>query len=866
MLSDHEPSDELLLAEIDEFLVSTRADTARARRIARSLPISFAALCDAGIAPPPVILKGAKILTAIALLTPAAAALIVYASISHTRSSNISEPSLEQGSTLTLLSAPTTEGTATAPAAGWNLDPTVVDTPKTPYLSPPLTPPSELDIAAAASLPEDVPPHDGRPNHEEKPLWSLQSRTNPEPPAVASPEWTANAIDRFVLAKIESAGLSPAGDASPAALLRRLYYDLTGLPPTPEEVERFLRASNPGEAYVKTLDELLARWQYGEKWARHWLDLAGYDAGVKHAWRYREYVIAAFNHDKPFNWFLAEQIAGDQLYTGNPMRRAEAQVATGFLAMGAVDEAEEDAEKLRMDQIDGQIDLVTRTFLGLSVACARCHDHKFDPIPQRDYYALAGIFRSTVTRNGYNMTTRSKRSRLVTLDTSGFSSTINVTDRYQRDADISRLRSQSKSYLSRIRHAQYRGDSERVARLQASHRAVTTRLRKLENVDFGKLQHSGARAIGLAESQSPLDCQINIDGEVHKLGDHVPRGFLSSLSSGTPEIPIPAASSGRLELAKWLLAESHPLTARVYVNRIWAQLLGKGIVRSVDEFGTNGRQPTHPELLDYLAGKFIEGGWSTKRLVREIVLSRTYRLDSAAPRPLFEADPENRLFARHELRPLAAEQLRDSMIATAGVLTGASAAARQQMRYLASGEFGAVSSFTDGDSFPLSSPFRTIYLPIKTAAPGMLALFDCPEPGARTPQRPGTTTPTQALFMMNNEFAYQAAMEAAFRVTEKRHGQNAEGMIDDAFLSVIGRRPSKGEIGWAVSFLKEFSAKDDVSNPGFSQSADPLVSRALAIAGAEVPKKVAARQIQRVLPWTMLYHALMQTAEFRLVR
>ncbi|MEM7012011.1 MAG: DUF1549 and DUF1553 domain-containing protein [Verrucomicrobiota bacterium] len=748
--------------------------------------------------------------------------------------------------------------------------PTPAPTPEPAVVKTPKLQPKPIPTPMMATVPNDFfeEPWDEERISPDEPLpWSFAPIPKKVPlPRADDAKWSQTEIDQFVFAKYEGKGIRPVADASPEVLLRRITYDITGLPPTPKEVEEFIdQVGKQGrrQAIASLIEDLLGRPQFGEKWARFWLDLGGYDAGVKNAWRYREYVIAAFNNDKPFNHFLAEQIAGDLLAGHSPEHRQEARIATAFLAMGPVNPNEPDLEKFLMDQADRQVDLVTRTFLGLSVACARCHNHKFDPISKYDYYAMAGIFRSTETRNGFHHELDSDIREFVALDAKdAVQESIGMLEERERQDELKRLDKLVSSAESRLNRAQKDGDAKRIGRIAMSLRDLRVARNQVASTVPSKIKKSTFETIGVTDSRKPRDIELQIRGDIHNLGDVVERGFPDRLQLQNAPNEIPDDVSGRVELAKWLLADDQPLTSRVFVNRVWSQLMGSGIVSTVDDFGVNAADPSHPLLLDYLAREFMENGWSMKHLIREIMLSRVYQLDAVPSPKNLALDPENKLYWRRNIRQLTGEEIRDTLIFTAGVLTTESAAAQSTKRYFAAGEFGALSIFDDDEAeFPLSSSFRTIYLPIADNNPGMLAKFDCPEPGERTPQRMSTTNATQAMFMMNNEFVYQAAVEAAFPLAENERGLPDEALISQMFLSVLGRGPSEAELEWAQEFRAQFDPARDVTNVG-PANVTPLQIGALGDAMNDKRFNFGGTHG----PWTMLQHALYKTAEFRFLR
>ncbi|MEO8497626.1 MAG: PSD1 and planctomycete cytochrome C domain-containing protein, partial [Planctomycetota bacterium] len=474
-------------------------------------------------------------------------------------------------------------------------------------------------------------------------LWSLKPRTDPLIPEIQDKSWPRDPLDEFVLARIEAAGLAPTHDADARSLIRRLYVDLLGLPPSLEDVEQFVTEHDQDktQAIERLVDELLARPQYGERWGRHWLDVARYGESngndglgrnptFPHAWRFRDYVIAAFNHDTPYDRFLIEQIAGDLLESDSAESRDRHLIATGLLAMAAKPAKAMNTD-FDMDVVADQIDVIGTGVLGLSVACARCHDHKFDPIPTQDYYALAGIFTSTETMWGI------AANEGLTAPTT----------------DLHVLQSAAKILPPQ--------DFVETVLVPESDTGVPKAIPK------PKWPLGTPLAMGVRDRDKPADGKINIKGDATKLGDVVPRGFVTvcHVESSTPS-EIDPQQSGRLQLAEWLTSDDHPLTARVMVNRIWLHLFGEGIVRTPNDFGVYGQRATHPQLLDHLASRFVREGWSIKRLIRAVVLSRTYQLSSQASAEIIDADPQNKLLARHSRRRLDAESLRDSMLKVSG--------------------------------------------------------------------------------------------------------------------------------------------------------------------------------------------------------
>ncbi len=649
--------------------------------------------------------------------------------------------------------------------------------------------------------------------------WAWQPLANISPPPVAGTAWPATDIDRFILARLEAAGLQPNPDASRAALIRRIAFDLTGLPPTAAEVETFLSDDSPN-ALEKLVDRLLASPAYGEHWGRHWLDVARYAESTgssrnlpyPHAWRYRDYVIAAFNADKPFDKFIREQIAGDLLPAAGHQQRDEQRVATGFLALGVKDVNQRFKTRFVMDNIDEQIDTVSRSFLAITASCARCHDHKFDPIPASDYYALAGIFASTDLCAGVR--NKMGGGGLDYYDPQMILQIGSEADRFEPSpeaaAKIKEL--EEKVEVARLEFQALRGkpegnelgDDGRPKRAIA--RQKMNRLRMELNALKDPVANGGRAAFGVRDAAQVADTQIRIRGEAEQLGPTVPRGFLSVVQIDS--VPaIPAGESGRLQLADWIASEHNPLTSRVIVNRVWSHLFGRGIVSSVDNFGINGDIPTHPQLLDYLAAEFVREGWSIKKLVRTLVLSRTYRLSADDAEASLAVDPQNRFQWRHDPRRLTAEELRDATLAASSNLDrvpGESSPATQlQVIELRNNGPEALRLL----DLALESRKRSVYLPLlRGITPRSLDVFDFADQGMVTGSRDATTVPPQALYMLNDPFVRRQALALAERLL-------AEANLDDrarvstAFRQTLAREATTGEIERALTYVTELQAE-----------------------------------------------------------
>ncbi len=630
-------------------------------------------------------------------------------------------------------------------------------------------------------------------------FWAFRKPVPHDPPATKDRAWARRDLDLFILARLDAAGLPPSADAEPATLLRRLHFDLVGLPPSPEAVDRFLgRAEAVGldAALEPEVDALLASRHYGERWGRHWLDVArfaessGKEANISfpYAWRYRDYVIDAMNADTPFDRFLVEQVAGDLLPYDCDAERARLLIATGFLAVGPKNLDESNEVQFAADVVDEQIDALTRGVMANSVACARCHDHKFDPFSMEDYYALAGVFASTRTY---------------------FGTFISPANRVGGDPLV----------LPRGADQPILHDPlppGRVAALKAELAALKkekiTTLRDALRVfwksggiegQLEKVDESGRAlplAMGVTDRAKIVDAPLLARGEVGRPGKKVPRGFPRVVAIADAA-EVPGDRSGRLELARWLTHPDHPLTARVMANRVWRHLFGAGIVRTVDNFGFGGERPSHPGLLDTLAVRFASDGWSVKGLVREIVLSRTYRQASTYRKDAFLADPENRLLWRAAKRRLDAEAIRDSMLVVSGELD-----ASPRVGSLVGKEIGdrPISLIGLDNRLPKDldgSRHRSVYLPVlRDRLPDVLDLFDFAEPSLVTGDRETTNVPLQALYLMNSPFVQSRAEALADRLMSER---DDESRIRRAFLLCFGRVPAADEAKMAASFFAQ---------------------------------------------------------------
>ena len=679
-----------------------------------------------------------------------------------------------------------------------------------------------------------------------KQFWAFQPVANPMPPSVKNKAWPLDPVDRFILAKLERANLRPVTDADRYTWLRRVSLDLTGLPPTPAEIIEFIDDHSP-QAFEKVADRLLNSKAFGERWARHWLDLTGYadmigtsnSVFAEHAWRYRDYLINAFNADKPFDEFIREQIAGDLMPAKSTEDRAENIIATGFLMVGDIEIVNPDKAKMETDHIDTQVGKIGQAFLGMTLSCVRCHDHKFDPIGLEDYYGIAGTLRSSPSSHK--------------MPDMGVWSTLNSTVLPETPAQLEarkKIEAENQQRIADWKAEQKKLTEEKaevtkqlaaVGKATASTLQVTatdnaereiapvpeakpandkdaltkrrdeldTQLKKLsdtiKHAEF--FQDKTPRAFAMSDGPKPADMPIYIRGNPYAPSTVVPRGAMR-VASWEKFPQIPAGQSGRLQLADWLADKRNPLTARVAVNRIWQKLFGTGLVPSVDYFGARGDVPTHPELLDHLATRFMRGGWSQKAFLRSLVLSRTYRLGSANEAAAMKLDPENKLYWRMNRQRLDAEAMRDSLLAISGELTrnsGGPALVMENPENCGALALKGVNppNYTHRKPRPGQEFERTIYLPVfrnNFAGPDRLrAFFDFVDPAMTAGQRNQTVVPTQSLFLLSNDLLRKRAQVLADKLIAEEKSDDAR--LETLWLRVLNRPITTAERDEATAFL-----------------------------------------------------------------
>ncbi len=592
--------------------------------------------------------------------------------------------------------------------------------------------------------------------HDNPTPWSYLRLQRPAIPTTKDLAWPKDDLDRFILVRLEKENLRPIGDASRAMLIRRASFDLRGLPPSQTEIGAFLRdPSSDDIAFAKVVDAFLQSERFGERWARHWLDVVRYADSVGRVWnapflyaaRYRDWVIDSLNEDKPYNRFVAEQIAGDLLPATTVLQRRDQIVGTGMLALGSMNVQEGDYEQYLLDQVDDQIDVVGRAFLGLTLACARCHDHKTEPITMRDYYALAGIFYSSRTLSG----TPNRND--------------GVAGGYVSPEALVDLPTELDEAV---------GPPQK---LPAGIHSMDD-IRELGNPKQTiRYDHDPHFCMGVIDGEIK-DCEIAIGGDPHDRDTAPNRGELK-LPALPPMPKVPAQSSGRLEFAQWLTQPTHPLTSRVMVNRLWQHLFGEGLVRTPDDFGITGADPTHPELLDHLAIRFVTNGWSVKKMIREMMLSRTYRLATTGNPE--HPDAGNKLRWRQNPKRLELEPLRDTLLQLAGQLTFDRPEGIQVAGTGGKGRHGITRGLLS-----VEEPYRTIYLPVvRDNIPELFSTFDFPGPTQIKGQRDVTTVAPQALFFMNNPLAEQLADQIA---------EKAGKDLQTAYTLILGRKPTPEEI------------------------------------------------------------------------
>lgn len=651
-----------------------------------------------------------------------------------------------------------------------------------PAPAPKLSPAAIADLAkwieGGAVMP--MGPEAGPAGTQKKPKigrehWSFQPIAKPELPNIATTAWDQNAIDLFIRQAQEAKGVRSQVAADKSLWLRRITFDLIGLPPTVSEIESFL-ADTSEAAYDRVIDRLLASPQYGVRWGRFWLDVVRYsdsnglDENIAHgtAWRYRNYVIDSLNEDKPYDRFLTEQIAGDLLPAAHRSERIANLTATAFLAMGPKVLAEVDERKMEMDIIDEQIDTLGKAFLGMTFGCARCHDHKFDPVSTQDYYGLAGVFKSTHTMDSFTKIAKWHENEIATEQ--------EELERKAKEAEIAELKARIEKLTAEgATDAEKKSLSERLDAIQKAIPVLPT-------------------VMGVKEG-SVQNVPLHVRGNHLALAGEVKRRFPEVLNLNNA-VSLDEQQSGRLQLAAWMTNRSHPLTARVVVNRLWRWHFGKGLVASTDNFGALGEKPSHPELLDWLAAELMESGWSLKHVQRLIVTSATYRQASERNPAAEELDPENRLLWRYPVRRLEAEAIRDFLLAAAGDID---LARGTSLLHVGNREF--LFDHTSIDKTKYDSHLRAIYLPvIRNHLYDLFDLFDYSDAATVQGDRGSTIVAPQALFMLNSGLVHESAKRLAEQL-QATDFETDEKRIQFLHLRLYGRYPTANEATAMLAFV-----------------------------------------------------------------
>ena len=675
---------------------------------------------------------------------------------------------------------------------------------------------------------------------QDRQFWSFVKPVRSVIPRIQATGWGRNEIDAFVLQTLESRGLKPAPPAEPATLLRRAYFDLIGLPPSPEEVEVFLSDRSP-DAFDRVIERLLASPHYGERWGRHWLDLARYadsggfefDVDRPHAWRYRDYVIRSFNDDKPYDRFIREQLAGDELEPSS----SETLVATGFCRNGpTVDNANN--EQTRVDELDDIVSTTSSVFMGLTVGCARCHDHKYDPFPQKDYYRLQAIFLSSQKTERLLGTENDQaavklRNQEIDKQIAPFKEQIAniekpirqrlLDEKVERFTRLSQqagaLASKDTSEFQKELAARFERDVKlQPEEIEAGLSPADRQARKALMKEVEKLNRTRPKppaavmAITNIEGKPPQGFLLK-RGDYRQKGEAVSPGFLSVLSPMDTGMAAPVSEPGkgsRLRLAQWLTDPSHPLTARVAVNRIWQYHFGKGLVGTASDFGVNGERPSHAALLDWLATEFMARHWSVKSLHRLIMTSSTYRQSSRWDAAAAKADPGNRLLWRFSPRRIEAENVRDSILVVSGSLNremgGPGIYPRIDRAVIGTGSTNKWP--VDVEEGPATWRRSVYVFQKRSVVLPLLEVFDCPDSTVSSPSRSASTIAPQALALLNNAFVLQQSQRFARRVLEEA-GSAPTDQAQRAFQVALGRKASERELSWSLDFLaRQTSAYD----------------------------------------------------------
>ena len=664
-------------------------------------------------------------------------------------------------------------------------------------------------------------------NAETKRWWSFQPVQRPELPVPTHVDWPRNSIDNFILEKLEALSLTPAPPATRQQLIRRVYYDLIGLPPSPAEVAAFVSDADP-QAYEKLIECLLVSPHYGEKWGRHWMDLVRYaesnsferDGTKPFVWRYRDYVIRSFNEDKPYDRFLIEQLAGDELPESTP----EALIATGYYRLGAWDDEPADPLQAKYDDLDDIVATTAHTMLGLSVNCARCHDHKIDPIPQSDYYSFVAFFEN-VRRFGVRSpdSVDDASVKIIAGPATPEQQQEHVRAMAEATTAIASLEAIVKPDFESVEHEEFSYEANRLRLIRKRVGGLLTEQQFQEYEQAFNRQRTlqqnppGSYKVLCVteEGSTPPTSFIRVRGNAGVQGAEVQPGFISVLSPPTPELARPVAdvSTGRrLALAKWIASPDNPLTARVMANRLWQFHFGRGIVRSSSDFGFQGTPPTHPDLLNWLAAELVQQRWSLKAMHRLIMNSSAYQMSSQYNPAAHEIDPANDFLWRFDLRRQTAEEIRDSILAVSGQLNldamfGPSIFPIQPPEVLAGQSQPGAGWESSSES---DRRRRSIYIHVKRSLPvPILATNDSAETDNTCPVRFITTQPTQSLGMMNSEFTNEQARHFAKSVAAENPELTAQ--VAEILQRVTQRRPAPAEVQRGIAMIEDLKLNESLS-------------------------------------------------------
>ncbi|MFP6619220.1 MAG: PSD1 and planctomycete cytochrome C domain-containing protein [Pirellulaceae bacterium] len=667
-----------------------------------------------------------------------------------------------------------------------------------------------------------------------KNFWSFRPVVKPAIPAVQQGDWVRNPIDAFVLARLEDAKLTPAAPVEKTALLRRAYYSLVGLPPDPEVVETFLSDRSP-DAFEKIVDQLLESTQYGERAARHWLDLVRYaesnsyerDGTKPFVWRYRDYVIRSLNQDKPYDEFVLEQLAGDEL----PTRTPEQLIATGYYRLGTWQDEPVDRVQELYEDLDDIVMTTSQVFLGLTMNCARCHDHKLDPLPQRDYYRFMAFFHNINrygVRNAKSVAQFSLRDIMAPREQSQHQG--QVAEHLQRvekvEKQIAAIEKRVIGDFQPVEKQDFKFEQHKIPLLKKRVPRLLSKQQFQKYVELKKQQRQLTNVKPAALTQAlcvtemgrqPRETFVLARGNAHAPGDQVEPGFPEVLGFSDPvieELPPEKKSSGRrTALARWIIDPRNPLTARVLVNRLWQQHFGRGIVQTPNDFGFQGMAPTHPQLLDWLASQLVEGDWKLKRIHKLILMSSAYQMASQAQPDVLARDPENKLFSRFAMRRLSAEEIRDTILSVTGSLNprmfGPSIypdiPREVMLGQSRPGEGWGNSSLEDKSR-------RSIYIHTKRSlAVPFISAFDGPDTDTTCPIRFETTQPTQSLEMLNGPFTHQQAAAFGNYLRKQLGVQDTRGQVSLALRRSLQRPVTDQQIEQGLEFIKQLQEQHKVS-------------------------------------------------------